>query len=41
LSGDATDDGTLSGTFEGYAVVGYYPEIHECTAPFSWALTPH
>jgi hypothetical protein len=41
LSGDAADDGTLSGTFEGYAVVGYYPEVHECTAPFSCTLTPH
>jgi hypothetical protein len=40
LSGDGADDGTLGGTFDGYAVVGYYPEIHECIGPYSWTLTP-
>ena len=41
LSGEAADDGTLSGTFDGYAVIGYYPEVQECVGPYSWTLTSH
>ncbi|HWW84403.1 MAG TPA: hypothetical protein VNZ26_12415 [Vicinamibacterales bacterium] len=41
LSGDAADDGVLSGTFEGYVFLGYYPEGHECVGPLAWTLTPH
>jgi hypothetical protein len=41
LSGDAADDGRSAGRSTDVAAVGYYPEVHECTAPFSWTLTPH